>query len=93
MLWDHFRATIALEGKDVSKENKHVLLYHVYIYSISTIASIILVERRWNVQRAGPKCPATAWSFPASCRMVYDDRCEDDNHVELTNQHLLKGGI
>ena len=69
MVWDQFRATIALEGKNVSKENKHVSpsLYHVYIISI--IVSII-VEKKWNVPRAGPKCPATAWSFPATCTMV-----------------------
>ena len=96
MFWDHFRATIALEGKDVSKENRHLFRIPVsciHIYSISTIAGIIIVESKWNVQRARPKCPATAWSFPATCTMGNSDRCKYDNHVELTNQHLLKGGI
>ena len=93
MLWDQFRATIALEGKNVSKENQHVFMYAYTVLVPLYIASIIIVESKWNVQRAGPKCPATALSFPATCRMVYSDRCEYDNHVELTNRHLLKGGI
>ena len=84
MLWDKMYP---------KKIHMHCCIMHTNIYSISTIASIIIVESKWNVQGAGPKCPATAWSFPATCTMGNSDRCKYDNHVELTNQHLLKGGI